>query len=178
MSHSSVEIKPCVAEDAEELSRFGARVFIRTFADHNTPENVADYVAKTYSTALQLREIKDPTFIAAMAWHGTEAVGYYQLRIHAPEPCVRGDLPIEILRFYVDQSMHGRGVASQLMAHCQRAAVNRGFETLWLGVWEKNFRAQKFYEKEGFEKVGSHEFVMGTDAQTDWIMEKSLVRRT
>jgi diamine N-acetyltransferase len=169
-------IKPCGPEEAEALYRVALRVFVDTFAPHNTPENMADYVSKTYSIEHQLREIRDPVRVIAMAWHGTNAVGYYQLYIHPAEPCVTGHRPIELLRLYVDQSMHGRGVARQLLAHAETAAMNLGFETLWLGVWDKNFRAQRFYEKEGFKKVGSHEFVMGTDAQTDWIMQKSMIR--
>ena len=42
---------------------------------------------------------------------------------------------------------------------------------LWLGVWERNPRAQAFYRKSGFADVGSQVFLVGTDAQTDRVME-------
>jgi ribosomal protein S18 acetylase RimI-like enzyme len=45
---------------------------------------------------------------------------------------------------------------------------------MWLGVWEKNFRAQKFYEKWGFEKFSEHVFLMGDDPQIDWLLKKPL----
>ena len=48
------------------------------------------------------------------------------------------------------------------------------YEGIWLGVWEKNFRAQKFYAKYGFEKFGSHTFQMGDDPQVDWLLKKKL----
>jgi ribosomal protein S18 acetylase RimI-like enzyme len=76
-----------------------------------------------------------------------------------------------LLRFYVDRAWHGRGVAHTLMA-VFAAARARGAQTLWLGVWEHNARAIAFYHRHGFEDVGSHEFVLGTDRQIDRLMAR------
>jgi len=56
----------------------------------------------------------------------------------------------------------------------ERLALERGFVTMWLGVWEENFKAQKIYERMGFRKVGQHDFKMGNCVQTDWILTKRL----
>jgi ribosomal protein S18 acetylase RimI-like enzyme len=47
-------------------------------------------------------------------------------------------------------------------------------QALWLGVWEKNERAINFYHRWGFEKFGEHDFILGDDVQTDWLMKKEL----
>ena len=65
---------------------------------------------------------------------------------------------------------HGRGLATVLMDEVVSEALARGHRTLWLGVWEHNGRAVAFYRKRGFEDVGSHEFLVGEDRQTDRIM--------
>jgi RimJ/RimL family protein N-acetyltransferase len=39
-----------------------------------------------------------------------------------------------------------------------------------LGVWERNARAQAFYRKHGFNRVGRQTFVVGSDPQTDDVM--------
>ena len=96
------------------------------------------------------------------------------LRADAPDPAVTGEAPIELWRFYVDHAMHGLGVAGQLMAACIETARARDAATLWLGVWERNPRAIRFYEKWGFIDVGSHLFQMGTDPQTDRVMSRSV----
>jgi len=57
------------------------------------------------------------------------------------------------------------------MAATVAAARGRGSASLWLGVWERNPRAQAFYKKSGFADVGSHTFFVGTDEQTDRVME-------
>jgi len=41
---------------------------------------------------------------------------------------------------------------------------------LWLGVWERNPRAIAFYKKVGFVDRGSHEFLVGSDRQTDRVL--------
>jgi ribosomal protein S18 acetylase RimI-like enzyme len=81
---------------------------------------------------------------------------------------------IELQRLYVSHEFHGKEIAAKLMSECFAEAERRKYQTMWLGVWEYNYRAQKFYEKVGFKKVGSHIFQLGSDAQTDFVMEKKL----
>lgn len=61
-----------------------------------------------------------------------------------------------------------------LMQTCLAYARKKDVETVWLGVWEHNTRAIAFYEKNGFKKIGEHTFMLGEDAQTDWLMKKDL----
>jgi diamine N-acetyltransferase len=96
--------------------------------------------------------------------------GYAQLHRGAPPACVTVRDPIELWRFYVDRAAHGTGVAQSLMAAVRDAAVAAGARHLWLGVREHNPRAIRFYAKCGFVDVGSHDFVLGTNRQTDRVM--------
>jgi ribosomal protein S18 acetylase RimI-like enzyme len=97
--------------------------------------------------------------------------GYAQLRLSRSPACVTAARPLELWRFYVARAWHGRGVAQELMAGAVAAARGRGAASLWLGVWERNRRAQAFYKKSGFVDVGSQTFLVGTDEQTDRVME-------
>ena len=54
------------------------------------------------------------------------------------------------------------------------AARSRGARSLWLGVWERNPRAVAFYRKYGFTRVGEHTFMLGADAQVDWVFVRPL----
>ena len=62
---------------------------------------------------------------------------------------------------------------AELAAACAEI-VSRGGRSAWLGVWERNARAQAFYRKQGFAPVGTHTFVLGSDEQTDEIWVKPL----
>ena len=68
----------------------------------------------------------------------------------------------------------GEVIAPPLMERLTAAARERGPETLWLGVWERNDRARAFYAKCGFATVGEHIFLFGTDPQTDLVMVAAL----
>jgi hypothetical protein len=46
---------------------------------------------------------------------------------------------------------------------------------MWLGVWERNARAQVFYRKWDFRTVGEHLFPLGSDLQRDILMETCAV---
>jgi ribosomal protein S18 acetylase RimI-like enzyme len=53
-------------------------------------------------------------------------------------------------------------------------ATSNKFEWIWLGVWEKNYKAQQFYARWGFERFSEHTFWMGDDPQVDWLLKKKL----
>jgi ribosomal protein S18 acetylase RimI-like enzyme len=60
------------------------------------------------------------------------------------------------------------------MGACIDEAKHAGHDSVWLGVWERNVRAQAFYRKWNFRTVGEHMFRLGADLQRDLIMERRL----
>lgn len=129
------------------------------------------HLARSYGLRQQTAELAHPAITTLLACADGELAGYAQLRPGLPPPCVTAAPPIELWRFYVARAWHGRGVAQALMAAAVAAARERDGAVLWLGVWERNPRAQAFYRKSGFVDVGSQVFLVGTDAQTDRVME-------
>src|SRR5438270_14028981 len=162
------------ASDATALAELAARTFRETFAADNRPEDIAGHIANAYGTSQQQRELADPDIATLLVEVDGQLAGYSQLRSGVPPACVNGEKPVELWRFYIAQPWQGRGVAQALMNKVERAACLLGARTLLLGVWERNERAQAFYRKRGFIDVGSHLFMVGTDAQTDRIMVRPL----
>jgi ribosomal protein S18 acetylase RimI-like enzyme len=78
----------------------------------------------------------------------------------------------ELSKCYVMPGHHGAGVASALMARTLQAAGERGAAAVWLGVNEENDRAQGFYAKSGFAKVGRKRFLVGERWEEDFVMER------
>lgn len=167
-------LKRATAADATTLTELGKSTFSETFAKDNRPEDMALYLTQTFSVERQRAEIQDPLRKIEIAWVGDSPAGYLHLLIGAADPSVTGPKSIEILRLYVDSQWHGKGVGAALMDRAIALAREEGFQTLWLGVWERNFRAQAFYRKFGFNVVGSHGFRLGTDDQTDLILMRNV----
>lgn len=172
--NAGIEIRPATVADAAALAEIGARIFKDTFGPDNTAEDMAAYLAKSFSEKLQRAEIEDKARRIFLAWHGQEVAGYAQLWMESFDPAVQGPKPIRLNRLHVDKSWHGKGIAQALMQTCLDTSVKLGFETIWLGVWERNARAIAFYHKFDFQKVGEQTFVLGEDVQQDWVMARSL----
>ena len=171
---STTNIRQGTIADAALLSELGARTFSETFAVDNTAENMAAYLADSFNPILQNAELSDPDSSFRIAELDGVAVGYSMLRSGNVPEGVTDDNPIEIVRLYVSKESIGSGVGAALMRDCLSESAKRGFRTLWLGVWEHNYRAQAFYRKWNFVEVGTHIFHLGDDAQRDLLMQRTV----
>ena len=80
----------------------------------------------------------------------------------------------ELSKCYVLAGEHGGGVASELMKATITVARLRGSATIWLGVNDKNHRANRFYGKHGFERVGFKTFALGDRLEDDFVRQLAL----
>jgi diamine N-acetyltransferase len=118
-------------------------------------------------------ELCDPSAELMLIYDQQRCVGFARLRRSNNPEGLEGKA-IEIERIYADKDYIGNGVGTRLMEECIHRAKAAGFETIWLGVWEFNARAIRFYEKHQFEKFGEHIFMLGIDPQTDWLLKKTI----
>jgi GNAT superfamily N-acetyltransferase len=167
-------IRPGTRDDAAMLAEMAARIFYETFAAENRPEDMKAYMDEAFTVARQAEEIADPLSTFLLAFVDEEPAGYAKIRAGDAPSGVAGERPVELARLYADHRWHGRGVGSALMEACFDEARRGGHATMWLGVWERNFRAIAFYRKCGFVECGSHVFRLGSDPQTDLLMARPL----
>ena len=135
------------------------------------------YLASSFGPAKQASELADADCITLLMDAGSALAAFAQVRRHPAPPCVTGPKPVEIYRFYVDRPFHGQGVAQQLMQAAHNAAAELDGETIWLSTWERNPRGRAFYAKCGFADVGSADFYVGADRQTDRILAMPVQER-
>lgn len=159
--------------DADALADFGARIFSETFAHLYPRADFDAYLATAYGRAQQQAEIAEPGARFCLAESGGALIGYCFLSRLTLAP-VRREPAREIRRFYIDQAWHGAGAAQALMRDARAWAEAQGAAALYLGVWENNPRAQRFYAKHGFEIVGEHDFWVGGVKDRDLIMRLEL----
>jgi ribosomal protein S18 acetylase RimI-like enzyme len=174
MGKDKASIRYATMADKTLLAELGARTFQETFATDNTPENMAAYIAASFSPDKQLAELADPSSVFLIAEVGGSAVGYARLRTGRPPAGITGFQPIEIVRLYALKEWIGRGIGATLMTACLSEAEQRGCDVVWLDVWERNLRARKFYRQWGFVEVGTQLFQLGDDLQNDLLMQRSL----
>ena len=174
MQNPEVIIRYAKPEDARLLAELGARTFSDAFAADNTAENMSAYIESSFSLAQQTSELTDALSTFFIAEVSGVAAGYAKIRAGEPAEGITGAKPIELVRLYVSTEWFGRGVGEALMRACIEEATRLGYKSIWLGVWERNGRAQAFYRKWNFSVVGEHFFLLGTDSQRDLLMERPL----
>ena len=174
MQNSHLYIRCARIEDANLLAELGAQTFAETFTEDNTPEDMSSYLADSFNLEKLTAELADPLSIFYIAEVDGHAAGY--AKIHSGEALdgVEGQKPIELVRLYVSRKWLGRGVGQALMQRCIDEARELGFQTIWLGVWERNNRALAFYRKWNFREVGEHMFQLGSDPQRDILMQRAI----
>jgi len=157
-------------EDATGLAEFARHAFDQAFGALNDPAQLQAYLATSFGLQQQTHELRDPAWSTRLVERDGELIAYAQLRTGDTPACIAGTAPLELVRFYLDASWHGKGIADVLMDDVMDTARARGARTIWLGVWQVNARAIAFYKRRGFRVVGQKTFQIAADAQTDWVM--------
>ncbi len=169
-------IRQAVPEDAKLLTDLAYTTFWDAFAHHpkNAPDDLNYYMRQAFNQEQIAAELTDANNIFLIAEIDGEAAGYSKIVMDHIEPGVTAERPVELSRLYSHQKHLGQGVGQTLMNECFDRAKAEDRDVMWLGVWEYNPRAQRFYEKNGFRVVGSHVFLLGKDEQTDLLMQREL----
>jgi len=174
---SLVKIRPATIEDARLLTDLSYTTFWDAFAHHpkNAPDDLNHYMRQAFNVDQIAAELADPNSVFLIASIDEKPAGYAKLIVGNIEPGITATRPVELSRLYSHQEFLGKGVGQNLMDACFEFAKEQGHDVMWLGVWEYNPRAQAFYRKNGFCEVGKHTFQLGSDPQTDLLMQKNLM---
>jgi diamine N-acetyltransferase len=168
----TITCRDASVEDAATLDRIFETVFRGTFGHLYRVEDLESFLS-SFRLADWQAQLGDPAFAFRIAEADGEPAGYVKLGpMKLP---VETDRPAILLdQFYVLQAHHGAGIAQALMAWALEEAQRRNAQDMYLTVFIDNHRAKRFYERYGFEPVGSYKFMVGSHADEDVIMRKSL----
>lgn len=165
---------------ATRLAALGRQTFTETFAADNSPEDLAEFLDQAYGPELQLSELQQARCTFLLAEMQGQLVGYAKLWRDSPLGTVGGEPALdslEIKQLYVAEDWIGTGLGAALMRRVLETAQAERCPAVVLGVWERNERAQAFYQRFGFREVGEVEFRLGQDVQRDLILRKGLAGR-
>lgn len=160
--------------DAAALADFQRETFLATFGQLYSDADKAAYLAATYGAPLQAAEIADAATWHRLAFVGARMIGFakagaFKLPIEPEGASVR-----ELHRLYVAEEAKGAGIAAALMDWVMARARAEGSDAMYLGVYQHNSRAQRFYRRYGFEIVGEYFFDVGATRDPEFIMRTPL----
>jgi ribosomal protein S18 acetylase RimI-like enzyme len=171
---TEIKFRRAKMQDAELLAEMGRSTFEVAFGPKNDPEDIQNYLDKSFSLEQIQSEIEDGGSLFLLAYQEERPIGYSKLIANKGHDCVEGNELAELQRIYVVPEAIGAGIGSQLLLESIEQARKGGHQAIWLGVWEENKKAIRFYQRHGFVKQCSQEFMLGSDLQYDWVMLRAL----
>jgi ribosomal protein S18 acetylase RimI-like enzyme len=169
-----IEIQKATLNDLEILQKISIQTFTETFAAVNTPDNLANYINDSFNTEQLTTELSNRNSMFYLAYSNAVAVGYLKINFGDAQTETHDQNALEVHRIYVLQTFHGKNIGQLLLNEAKKLAENNGITSIWLGVWEENYRALQFYAKNGFVVFDQHVFTLGNDKQTDLLMQLRL----
>lgn len=155
----------------QEISR---RTFFETFSADNTEVDMKKYLEEGLSVEKLTSELNDPCSEFYFATLDNSVIGYLKINFGQSQTELKGNQSLEIERIYVLKEFQGKKVGQLLFDKAIGIARQKNFDYIWLGVWEKNLRALRFYQRNGFVEFDKHIFKLGNDEQTDIMMKLTL----
>lgn len=174
MGLEAIEIHEVKASELEEMVLMARKSFLEAFTKGNKLENVYAYLDEAFTLAQIHKEYLNPSSKFFVAKKEDQIIGYTKVNQVPAQTDIHDPESLEISRLYVLEEFLGLGVGKMLLDKAFAFAREQDLNYVWLGVWEKNARAIRFYEKCGLVKFSSHPFPFGDELQTDWLMKKDV----
>lgn len=164
-----ITIRRVQPHEATALSQIARQTFYDTFTGTCTEQDMQGFLDTIFSPEQLAAELSDPNDYCFFAEVGGTVAGYLRfMEDYSSFPHMRQWKALELKRIYVTKEFQGKGIAQKLMDFYNDFAVEHDYKVLWLGVWEHNERARKFYARYGFTDSGyTHDFPIGDTPQTD-----------
>ena len=169
-----MKIRKINIDDLEALRNLSIQTFKETFEEVNTEENMQKYLLENLSIEKLKSELENPNSEFYFAENNDEILGYLKLNFKDAQTEKLEENHFEIERIYVLKAFLGQKIGQILFDKAIEIGREKNLEYVWLGVWEENHRAIRFYGKNGFEIFGKHDFVLGEDVQTDLLMKMKI----
>lgn len=171
---SNLKIRQATISDVHIISALGITTCYEAYFELDPSPDLAEYCVNFFSLPQLTIELEDANSTFLIAELNGRAVGYAKLREGKKIECLKDENAIEVQRIYVLEKLKGKNVGKALMEKCCEIGKEKDYETLWLGVWDKNIAAQKFYEKLGFENAGTTDFSDGKNEFINLVFAKQL----
>ena len=169
-----MQIRKLDITDLENLQKISITTFRETFEEVNSEEDMQKYLDENLSLERLKSELENPDSEFYFIENKNKNLGYLKLNFGNAQTENFKKNYLEIERIYILKDFLGQKIGKILLNKAIEIGREKNLEYVWLGVWEENHRAIKFYKKNGFEIFGKHDFVLGEDVQTDLLMKMKI----
>ena len=169
-----IQIEKGTPNDVTILQQVSKTTFWEAFASVNTEEDMTKYLTESLSLEKLSVELTDENAAFYFATLEGDTIGYLKLNFGASQTDIKDPNATEIERIYILKAYQGQNIGQHLLDRAIEIARQKEHQYIWLGVWEENRGAIRFYERNGFVAFGRHTFMLGNDEQKDVLMKLQL----
>lgn len=169
-ARAHLRLRHACREDAASLAALAADTFAGAYRHAVPPEDLAEYLARTFTAAGVEAEIDAPGTRVLVAEDEGGPCGYAKTLAGAATTGVDGTRPLQLERLYVRRDGLGGGIGARLLEAVFEQVRSGGFDPLWLRVWDGNHGAIRFYRRHGFRPVCLEPYQVGSTEKQVLVM--------
>ncbi|HQQ99804.1 MAG TPA: N-acetyltransferase [Ferruginibacter sp.] len=151
-------ITPATLADLEVLAQLARQTFLESHRHSASREDIEAYINKQYSNEVMRKELEYPRNCYHLISYHEKPIGFSKIILHCAHPEIDKPSLTKLDRIYLLQEYHSLKLGAALFAFNLALSKQQGDTGMWLYVWKENERAIRFYERQGFTIIGSHDF--------------------
>ena len=155
-----IDIQKATVKDAELIAQLGKKTFYESHG-HSAPKTDIDiFVLKYYTTEAVLEDFKNPKVEYNLITYNKNVVGFSKIEISSTDANITEQNVTKLARLYLLEGYHGKNLGATLFNFNIDLSKSKKDKGIWLHVWVENKKAVRFYQKNGFKIVGTHDYVI------------------
>ena len=168
---NNISFETCSIQELPVLQTLCITTFYAAYHNKNKPQNMQKYLSSAFNTDRLTKELSNPNTQIIFLKKDKEVLGYFKINENEAQTDFQTANSLELERIYILPELQGNNYGKIMLEETIRIAKSKGKSKIWLGVWENNPNAVRFYERNGFTVTGEHGFMFVDKVQVNLIME-------
>jgi ribosomal protein S18 acetylase RimI-like enzyme len=174
---AKIKIVEADVTHAAIIAAIGKKSFRYAFEEiFNSREELFEYLEFTYDPIKLTKSIRKENNVYLLAYADGKPVGFAKIKKHSLSDLIESPVQTELQKIYVLPEYRGNGAGSALMEEVKNITNEVNPDYLWLDVHTNNERAARFYEKNGFQKIGNYFFTIGSQTFKYYVMQMPVAK--
>ncbi len=173
---NDIDVARVTPAQLSQLVHISRKTFTDAFAHLNNPDDMQAFLTDHLTAESLGTEMSNPESEFYFVVEDNQPIAFFKINTGKAQTELKADDGFEIERIYVLKEHQGKKLGHRIMNHCLDMALQRNKAYVWLGVWEHNANAIRFYENNGFVTFDKHTFLLGNDLQTDLMLKLELTK--
>lgn len=163
--------------DSLALSALASQTLIESHGGSASEKDLNEFILENYNENFVKSELRNPANIYHLLYYNEELVGFSKIILNLPYKDGVDNNMTKLQKIFILKKVYDLKLGVQLFTYNLNLIKKHHQAGVWLFVWKENERAIKFYTRNGFKIIGSHDFkISETHTNPNHIMFLDLTR--